>query len=114
MESSFCSIWSRTIGVIIGREGPNSWVSFSGRCHLVAPEHLRTASAEELGAAFAMRATQEDLQKLLEQDFADEDLYEGDDVEMDEDHVLAPEGQELPDSVEKHTGVLPMILPCHK
>ena len=91
-------------GVIIGREGPNYWVSFAGRCHLVAPEHLRTASAEELGAAFAIRATHDDLQKLLEQDFADEDLYEGDDVDMDEDHVLGPEGQELPDAAQGPRG----------
>eukprot|EP00439_Symbiodinium_sp_Y106_P067451 s481_g11.t1 len=74
-------------GVVIGREGPNTWVSFSG----LAPEHLRSASAEELGAAFAMRATQQDLQKLLEQDFADEDMYEGEDMELDDDHALVPE-----------------------
>ncbi|CAE7585010.1 GIP [Symbiodinium sp. CCMP2592] len=84
-------------GVVIGKEGPNAWVSFSGRCHLVAPEHLRLASGEELGAAFAMRATQEDLQKLLEQDFADEDMYEGEDMELTEDHVLLPEGPDSPD-----------------
>ena len=76
-------------GVIIGREGPNFWVSFSGRCHLVAPEHLRMASGEELGAAFALRATQEDLQRLLEHDFADEEMYAGDD-EGDEEPVLHP------------------------
>ena len=78
-------------GVIIGREGPNTWVSFAGRCHLVAPEHLRTASAEELGAAFTMRTTQDDLQRLLEQDFGDEEIYEGEEMEVDADHVLDPE-----------------------
>ncbi|CAE7324462.1 GIP, partial [Symbiodinium microadriaticum] len=77
-------------GVIIGQEGPNHWVSFSGRCHLVAPEHLRMASAEELGAAFALRATKEDLEKLLEQDFSEEVLFEDDGNEMEVDPELPP------------------------
>ncbi|CAE7226615.1 RE2, partial [Symbiodinium necroappetens] len=76
--------------VVIGKEGPNTWVSFTGRCHLVAPEHLRTASAEELGAAFALRATQEDLQRLLEQDFADENTFENEDMEVEQDPELQP------------------------
>ncbi|CAE7204839.1 RE1 [Symbiodinium microadriaticum] len=80
-------------GVIIGHEGPSVWVSFAGRCHLVAPEHLRTASAEELGAAFSLRATQDDLQRLLEQDFGDEEMYEAADQDMDEDLALTPEGE---------------------
>ncbi|OLP96499.1 Copia protein [Symbiodinium microadriaticum] len=77
-------------GVIIGQEGPNHWVSFSGRCHLVAPEHLRMASAEELGAAFALRATKEDLEKLLEQDFSEDVLFEDDGNEMEVDPELPP------------------------
>ena len=28
-------------GVVIGHQGQNAWVSFAGRCYLVAPEHLR-------------------------------------------------------------------------
>ncbi|CAE7709388.1 FTSH1, partial [Symbiodinium sp. KB8] len=88
-------------GVVIGEEGPNFWISFSGRCHLVAPEHLRMASSEELGAAFALRSTQADLEKLLEQDFGDEEIYEDlnePDVEMEEDPTL-PHGDpdDLPD-----------------
>ena len=88
-------------GVVIGEEGPNFWISFSGRCHLVAPEHLRLASSEELGAAFALRSTQADLEKLLEQDFGDEEIYEDlnePDVEMEEDPTL-PQGDpdDLPD-----------------
>ncbi|CAE7751606.1 RE1 [Symbiodinium sp. CCMP2592] len=92
-------------GVVIGREGPNAWVSFSGRCHLVAPEHLRSASAEELGAAFAMRSTQQDLQKLLEQDFADEEMYEGEDMELDDDLGLAPEGTHQQEGQKRGEGV---------
>ena len=88
-------------GVVIGQEGPNFWVSFSGRCHLVAPEHLRMASSEELGAAFVLRSTQADLEKLLEQDFGDEEIYEEPnepDVEMEEDPVLPPgDPPDLPD-----------------
>ena len=36
-------------GTIIESEGGNWWVSFAGRCHLVAEEHLRPSTAEELG-----------------------------------------------------------------
>ena len=82
-------------GVIIGREGPNAWVSFAGRCHLVAPEHTRLASGEELGEAFTLRATQEDLHRLLDQDFGDEEIYDAGDVEMEEDPALpAGDGRE--------------------
>ena len=77
-------------GVVIGKEGPNSWVSFAGRCHLVAPEHTRFASGEELGEAFSLRAAQEDLHRLLEQDFGDEEIYDQGDVEMEGDPVLPP------------------------
>ena len=64
---------------VIGREGGNYWASFAGRCHLIAPEHIRIASGEELGAAFTMRATSEDLEKLLEQPFVEEEVFAGDD-----------------------------------
>ncbi|OLQ03765.1 Copia protein [Symbiodinium microadriaticum] len=85
-------------GIIIGQEGPNHWVSFSGRCHLVAPEHLRMASGEELGAAFALRATKEDLERLLDQDFGEEVLFEDDSNEMEVDPELPPgDDQDLPD-----------------
>ncbi|CAE7848261.1 GIP, partial [Symbiodinium necroappetens] len=85
-------------GIIIGQEGPNHWVSFSGRCHLVAPEHLRMASGEELGAAFALRATKEDLERLLDQDFGEEVLFEDDGNEMEVDPELPPgDDQDLPD-----------------
>ncbi|CAE7227793.1 RE1 [Symbiodinium sp. CCMP2456] len=79
-------------GVLIGREGPNWWVSYSGRCHLTAPEHLRLASGEEIGAAFTLRASQDDLEKLLEADFGTEDIYVDDlqEAQMieDDDEVM--------------------------
>ena len=31
-------------GVIIGHQGPNMWISYAGRCYLVAPEHVRLSS----------------------------------------------------------------------
>ncbi|CAE7216452.1 RE2 [Symbiodinium sp. CCMP2456] len=80
--------------VIIGREGPNYWTSFTGRCHLVAPEHLRLASAEELGAAFALRSTQDDLERLLQQDFAEEDVFGNEDMRAEADPELPPGDQE--------------------
>ncbi|CAE7213744.1 GIP [Symbiodinium sp. CCMP2592] len=83
--------------VVIGHEGPNTWVSFTGRCHLVAPEHIRIASSEELGSAFTMRSTQRDLQLLLERDFSEEATYEEGDVEMEEDPELPPGDGDLPE-----------------
>ncbi len=35
-------------GVIIGTQGQNCWVSYAGRCYLVAPEHLRGLAPEEV------------------------------------------------------------------
>ena len=62
-------------GVVIGKEGGNYWTSFGGRCHLVAPEHMRLATGEEIGMAFSAKVAQEDLHKLLELDFIAEDTY---------------------------------------
>ena len=70
-------------GVVIGQEGGNFWVSQGGRCHLCAVEHLRRASPEELGDAFALRVTRDDLERLLEADFDDPETYEPDDGEME-------------------------------
>ncbi|CAE7470136.1 RE2 [Symbiodinium sp. CCMP2592] len=91
-------------GVVIGKEGPNLWVSFAGRCHLAAPEHVRMATGEELGEAFTLRATQHDLQRLLEQDFADEGIYEQEDEEMEEDPVLPPGDDEAEPEQERGEG----------
>ncbi|CAE7621529.1 GIP [Symbiodinium sp. CCMP2592] len=73
---------------IIGHEGINLWVSKGGRCHLVAPEHLRRATSEEIGDAFVLRTTQADLEKILELD-PDEILFEGDDP-AEGDPEMAP------------------------
>ena len=85
--------------VAIGHEGPNLWCSLGGRCHLVAPEHIRRATGEEIGAAFSLRATQEDLHKLLEQDADGEGMYVGfedgltpDLISGDDGDPVLPEG----------------------
>eukprot|EP00435_Cladocopium_sp_Y103_P070748 s785_g36.t1 len=52
-------------GVIIGKEGNSFWVSRGGRCVLCAPEHLRPAESEELGAAFQTKALKEDLMRVV-------------------------------------------------
>ena len=62
--------------VVIGKEGGNLWISHNGRCCLTAPEHIRRATGEEIGAAFATRLTQDDLNKLLEFDPDDFENYE--------------------------------------
>ncbi|CAE7232220.1 RE2 [Symbiodinium sp. CCMP2456] len=79
---------------IIGREGGNYWASYAGRCHLIAPEHIRIASGEELGAAFTMRTTSEDLEKLLEQPFAEEEIFAGDDNDEAEADPELPPGDD--------------------
>ena len=35
-------------GVVIGYQKANAWISYAGRCYLVAPEHLRSLSPDEL------------------------------------------------------------------
>ena len=68
-------------GVVIGRQHENYWIARGGRCFLCAPEHVRQASPEELGGLFALRATREDLQRLIERDHDDEDIFEDGDVD---------------------------------
>jgi len=35
-------------GVVIGHQKQNAWVSYAGRCYLVAPEHLRSMAPDEI------------------------------------------------------------------
>ena len=72
-------------GLVLGREGPNWWVSFAGRCHLCAEEHLRPSTAEEVGDAFTSRVARADLERLLFSDPHDPDNYVGEDDEMVEE-----------------------------
>ena len=49
--------------------GPtNLWVSYGGRCHLVAEEHLRPSTAEELNELLSTRVAKDDLDRLLRSD----------------------------------------------
>ena len=83
---------------VIGHEGSNVWVAHGGRCHLVAPEHLRRATSEEIGDAFVLRTTQADLEKLLELNpdeivFEDSEQLEGDpELPLGEDDTGEPRG----------------------
>ena len=87
---------------LIGNEGPNSWVSFAGRCHLCAGEHLRLATGEELGEAFTMmRSTRDDLLRLVEGDPDDMGHFIGEQPEgpgrkRREDDAGPPPDPELP------------------
>ena len=71
-------------GTVIGREGVNLWITRAGRCVLCAPEHVRLATAEELGQAFSMRVAQEDLDRLLNADSDEPGVF---DDEEDEEMV---------------------------
>ncbi|CAE7244327.1 RE1 [Symbiodinium sp. KB8] len=82
---------------VVGHEKKNLWVASAGRCHLVAPEHVRKATSEEVGDLFTLRATQDDLQRLLDQEPGDPQAYDypenaHEDIgeNVDEDLVLPP------------------------
>ena len=77
-------------GTIIGHEGGNWWVSFGGRCHLVAEEHLRPATSEELGEIFSTRIARDDLERLLNLDPDDPDTYRPPDDEAPPDADANP------------------------
>ena len=98
-------------GTVIGRQNENYWIARGGRCFLCAPEHVRAASPEELGGLFALRATREDLERLIERDHDDEDVYEPDDaIDEDLDEILADlsmdEADPMEDTVELPNGDL--------
>ena len=62
-------------GLILGNDGGNWWISYGGRCHLVAEEHMRPSTAEELGSLFSSRVTRNDLETLLFASPEDPDNY---------------------------------------
>eukprot|EP00438_Fugacium_kawagutii_P025852 Skav231407 [mRNA] locus=scaffold4039:44689:52020:- [translate_table: standard] len=68
-------------GTIIGKEGDNYWVARGGRCLLAAPEHLRTAHHEEISEMMRLKASLNDLRKVMQQ--ADDDIIDEDHVESD-------------------------------
>ena len=72
---------------VIGNENGNVWASFAGRCHLIAPEHIRRATNEEIGTALSMRLTKNDLEKLLEYDPGDPEMYVNEEQHQDEERV---------------------------
>ena len=67
-------------GTVIGDEGTNLWITRGGRCVLCAPEHVRLATAEELGQAFSLRAARDDLDRLLNADNDEEEMFPADDM----------------------------------
>ena len=49
------------------------------------------ATGEEIGSAFTLRTTKEDLEKLLDRDFAEEEIYVGDEEHLDGDPPRLPD-----------------------
>ncbi|CAE7827512.1 GIP, partial [Symbiodinium sp. CCMP2456] len=78
---------------IIGTEGGNWWVSFGGRCHLVAEEHLRPSSPEEVGDILSSKIARDDLEKLLNLDPDDPETYHSSD-EYEPSEAPDPHGQD--------------------
>ena len=52
-QKSLQATRGRYIGpsLVIGTQGRNYWISFGGRCYIVAPEHIRTMVADERWAS---------------------------------------------------------------
>ena len=88
-------------GTVIGHEAKNAWVSFAGRCHLVAPEHLRRATGEEIGDTFAWQASRDNLQRLVEMDFGDSNIF---DMNVDADEEALPAGDQVDHLPHKERG----------
>ena len=74
-------------GVIVGTEGNNYWISRGGRCRLKAPEHVRPSSPEEIGEYFVVKELKREVEKLLEGNPDDPEVFEDneDDADGDED-----------------------------
>ncbi|CAE7241874.1 GIP [Symbiodinium sp. KB8] len=75
-------------GTVIGRQEENYWISHGGRCYLCAAEHLRRALPEEVGGLFALRATKDDLLRLVENSYDDPALFPGDDIPEEDKEFL--------------------------
>ena len=75
-------------GIVIGRQGENYWISHGGRCYLCAAEHLRRALPEEVGGLFALRATKDDLLRLVENNYDDPAIFPGDDIPEEDKEFL--------------------------
>ena len=75
-------------GVIVGTEGNNYWISRGGRCRLKAPEHVRPSSPEEVGEYFVMKELKREVEKLLEGDPDDPEVFEDDEDDGGGDEEL--------------------------
>ena len=106
-------------GIVIGHQGGNIWVSYAGRCYLVALEHVRGLAPDESfgckplvkeGLTKLKEATKaQDYIDLTQQEVSAEELaaaagqlagndHEADEDEVDQNHApqAAPPAQELP------------------
>ena len=72
-------------------------MSFAGRCHLVAEEHLRPSTAEELGDILSTKIARDDLEKLLNLDPDDPATYQDNPDPEQGDVDLDPEQESQQD-----------------
>ncbi|OLP82117.1 Copia protein [Symbiodinium microadriaticum] len=86
--------------VIVGKEGGNFWLSKSGRCRLTSPEHMRPTTPEEVGELLSMKGTQKEVEKLLDFDPDDQEVFEEpEDMDLDLEEY-APTDYEPEDDTE--------------
>ena len=94
-------------GLIIGHQGGNVWVSFVGRCYLVALEHVRSLAPDEVfgrkpyvrecleALKQASRAT--DYVDLTQQQVAAEDMAAAVEQPAGMDHWVDDEDDDIPE-----------------
>ena len=88
-------------GVVIGYQKQNAWVSYAGRCYLVAPEHLRTLAPDEVFSAKPLiRAGLEEFRRATNaKDFVDISNQSVPEGELDRAADTAP-GDDHTDAME--------------
>ena len=73
----------------------------------MAREHLRLATGEEIGGAFTPRTTKDDLERLLDRDFAEEETYVGDDPDQGGSGPVSPGDDRVERIAPRRTPICP-------
>ena len=89
-------------GVVIGFQGKNVWISYAGRCYLVAPEHVRGLAPDEIAFTkplirsgleqLQQAAKSEDFLDITNQEATEKDLEQAQAEPAGEDFTADPPG----------------------